>query len=446
LMMNDLNVKTMFVAIVFVSIGTGCGVFAPSPDIRLKCIDKDEPAEVKYYCTNKKGCTNFEVGDKLLCSWILESDELHEDEFDTEGEALLGGACVEGDPAKGYPPTACNGPSSGGGDGDGGGGGGDADADSSDTNATPTGGDPTEGQEKTRYLCSLRSEIKCADIDIDNALEAVVGEDPYPADTALDACWAPVEPDSLPAKKIAYCIDVVSQNDALGYCEANCNVFNEYIVRECAKKGCTVITPVDCILANAVDTLEPPDEAADNSMTWTCDNDTGMLPTWDGESALTLFDGVGSMVLNGGTFSGVRGIGGYLGFTISNCPSNSTACTITIDAFESLSRHLEGWYSDAAGGGGDYEFDRVGFRSRTSFSGTWNPLRGSISFPDTSVEAEVWGGHGYIDGAGMWAGSQTMTITQISGYLASAEDPLTLNFTFNWDDGAAFISVTSVPN
>ncbi len=216
-------------------------------------------------------------------------------------------------------------------------------------------------------------------------------------------------------------------------------------MERCPALGCDVLTAVDCELSNAMDTQEEPALAADNTMLWECSaatKDDGMLPVWGMQSELTLFEGRGAMVLSDGTYTGISSIGGYLGYTLTNC--DTATCTITVDAFESLTRHIEGTYTDAAGGNGDYELDDVGFRAKNAFTGTWYKARQTVAFPNTSVDAALWGGQGQIDGVGLWVGSQTLQIDQITGSLASISDPLTLNFAFNWVDGTVTMSVTTL--
>lgn len=419
--------------------GSSCGL-SLVPNERLVCSDKNTLME-ETYCVNKRACQG-EAGAKLLCSWVVETDEDHEDNFDAPGSAVLGGTCDAGAKVNSYPPSACDGSGDEGGSIS-------ATASTSETGSATsepaTSGDPTEGPQMPLWLCSRRSELMCANLDIDDALDNNLGKDPYPDNTNRDACWAPVETELAPAKKISHCVSAQSESAALSLCEANCGQFNDWLEMErCPALGCMVSAPVDCVLSDANDPQKKPALAAENTMIWTCSAGTedGMLLAWGEQSGLTLFEGLAAMVLSNGTYAGVSSLGGYLGYRLTDC--NTATCTITVDALESLTRHIEGTYTDVAGGGGDYEFEDVGFRAKTAFAGTWYKARRTVAFPDTSVEAVVWGGQGWIDGAGLWVGAQTIEIDQITGSLASANDPLTLNFAFNWSDGTVTMSVATL--
>lgn len=312
------------------------------------------------------------------------------------------------------------------------------------TSGDPACEDPTGGAQDT-YLCSLLSPTKCVDISPDNHLESEFGADPWPMDPVLDVCWAPIESDPLPAKQISKCQDAASTNDARLACQQDCDAFNKEVVKQCALKGCTVVKEVDCVLDGNVDgepdAFEGPHEATGECNSWRCPDGFDMLPAWDGSSEFAHFTGSGSMIMNDGHVAGMSSIRGYIGFSLTNCTLSS--CDVTVDALEGLTRYAQGGYTDAAGGGGTYEIENMGFRGRTAFSGTWDKARDTVSFPTAVIQAQFWASNVYIDGLPLPYGFEVIEINQVVGSLSSETGPLTLNLSYNLGFGTISVSLTS---
>ena len=125
----------------------GCGLFSAIPSVRLVCTDKDDLEHPSTFCVNPYACQG-EPGAKLLCSWVVESDLEHEDEYDTEGSAVHNGPCEVGDEDREYPPCACvgNGVCQGGGGGEGGGGDGGTVPTTSDGSSSTSSGSSTSSE------------------------------------------------------------------------------------------------------------------------------------------------------------------------------------------------------------------------------------------------------------------------------------------------------------
>ncbi len=315
----------------------------------------------------------------------------------------------------------------------------------------------TGGPDKILYLCSLVSHQKCANILPDNALTSIEF-DPFPIDSAFDACWVPIAENPPPQKQKSYCVEDTSPENAAFKCKASCDSYNAYLAAKCADPDydCSVSLAVDCIQNFAIDQDDYPHPAADFPDNWECANGE-MLPEWDALAPLVPFKGVASMILDDGTSTGIKGLDGYLSYKIDfNSCVDYYYCPIEVTALETLRSRIEGSYIDASGGTSDYEIEQIGFRVTSRIQGIWNANTERINFFNVEpggyghepFTGEFWGGLGSVDGSSMWFGSHPIEVHQIVGSLAFPYDddnPLTLNFTFNLPFGTVFASATTVP-
>ncbi|MCY1070386.1 hypothetical protein OV090_36925 [Nannocystis sp. RBIL2] len=345
-------------------------------------------------------------------------------------------------------------------------GGGDEGGQSSATSGTePTTGAPTttEASSSTTgedddgpgdYYCSLLSRYKCADITPDDALGTDLHYNrdlaQYPSDALYDACWT---------SKITYsgapqwtkCVyNALDVDDARSKCQDACEALNTDLDDKCDNVGCS-FQPIDCVLdgnwtdefgtPHANDNFEKPKKIGTIDG-YECDGEVLVI----GEGPFTQFEGSGTIITPDGHSAGMTDVRGFLSYSLSSC--SSTTCTITIDTLVGLTSHAEGGYTDAAGSGGTYELQQIGFQIRAPFSGTWDKIRKNITFPTDVMQAQFWGGPVLIDGVTVTdnAGVLNAEIDQIVGSLQSTTGPLTLNLTYQMSlFGTASASLQTVP-
>lgn len=438
-MKNEKNQKMLanFLGVAGVLCVGGCELYDKKYHL-LTCTLAENNA-VEHFCVPQKYSCELGAA-RTACSWNHFGELGKNEEFT---EALWSLPCPEGTEQGSLPPSNLNdcggeSPASAGASASNGGSGGSTGETGDAT------GDPTEGMEDPVWLCSLRSPGKCADVSPDDALAALIDGDPYPANPLLDVCWAPIELDPLPAKKISKCVRRPNQAGAIIACEEDCKALNKSIQDKCVEPDCVVVNAIDCVLDGNVnglpDSLELPKLLSEVETDWRCADGFDSVPAWEG-SSIVLFGSSGSLVVSDGHSAGMTSVEGYLGYTLTNCTDES--CTITIDALESVSRHAEGGYTNAAGGGGVFGIERLGFRSRNAFSGLWNKTRGTVSFPAAIVEAQFWADMVYIDGLPVWGGVRVTEIDQIVGSLRSAAGPLTLNLSHNLPEANVTVSLTT---
>jgi hypothetical protein len=313
--------------------------------------------------------------------------------------------------------------------------------------SSSTTDDTTDGDDElVDYICAKNAHLKCADLYPDAGL----GDD-YPTDVLLDECWGAISPDSnvhwspcvkAPAGPGGY--DV-----ARGKCEELCNarmdVIETSMKNACGgafNPNCRIETEIDCVLDGPMNSWDRPFKLSE-SPGWECEGGTDMLPAHLGVSDFTLFEGSGTVITPDGITAGMSGVLGFVGYTLSDC--NSDECTLTIDALQGLTYSVEGGFVDAAGSGGTYKFEQMGFQGRNVITGTWSKVRGIVSFPSASLDVQFWVGAVTVDGVPISSelNVHTISVDQIVGNLQSETDPLTLNFSHNTPFGTISVSLTT---
>lgn len=317
------------------------------------------------------------------------------------------------------------------------------------TTGTPTTTDPTTGGSgEDVYLCSLRTHEKCADLIPDDALGALEPDwydgahGNLPNNSSWDACWVKVNQNfGNPGQKhFARCAHAADESAARLKCEANCQMRNTFLDDLCVGPGCTY-NAINCNLNPLEDPDDTPKLLSENTSTWECEPGGMIIPVWGGDTDLVLFDADGTMVLGDGTTASLLNVVGYLGFETTNC--TATTCDLVIDALEGLSTNSAGYFMDAAGTSAPYSLKGFGFRASSVVTGQWDKIRGTVSFPTTTLAARFWADLLVYDGVELWPGTQTIEIDQIVGSLTDEDGPLTLNLAYNSALGTANVSLTT---
>ncbi|WAS96786.1 hypothetical protein [Nannocystis punicea] len=451
------------------------GCSPPEYQRHIICEYKDpvtQETETKEYCVVAEPlCWNDpKPNDTELCSWNWFGDDAHQGDMTVLTADQVGNCSGSGIPRGNFPvwyypakSKGCVGQEPGNSSG----GSGQTSATSGgDSTTEPTTTAPTTTDTETTgglndgpgtYYCSLRSPHKCANISPDDAL----GNDPYnrdpglyPEDDDYDACWTSTVNLLAGQKKLSKCVVAQSQADAKSKCEDGCTNFNDSLTMACANAGCSVPKYVDCIFeGDWTDELNNDDIDGDeqeepwkidlvDANDWQCDGE----PLIIGDGPFTQFEGSGTIITPDGHSAGMTGVQGFLSYSLSNC--TATTCTITIDTLVGLTGHAEGGYTDAAGSGGTYELQQIGFQSRVPFSGTWDKIRKNITFPTDVMQAQFWGGPVLIDGVSVTdnGGVLNAELDQLVGSLQSTTGPLTLNMTYQMSlFGTASASLQTVP-
>lgn len=331
---------------------------------------------------------------------------------------------------------------------------------------TPTTGDPTTGAPTTGestgetdggnlvYLCSLSSAKKCANLLPDDAL----GTDIYYDENPLrDHCWAKVNTESA-TPIYSKCAEAPDVDAAKAICEANCRETMEMLTTTMKATcgwteqggwppGCQLVTDIDCEI-DGHDAVTDQDDDDDivalesEHPSYECD---GAHLIEESSEDSSLFLGVASVVTPDGYTVGASNVMGTLDYTLSGC--NSTTCQITLEGLVGLSSVLQGGFTDASGAGGTYLIQEVGFQARNDVSGTWYKQRGTIVFPNESLDLQFWSGVVDLDGLTVPGVPQsTVSVNQLVGNLPSETSPLTLNLSYSDSFGVASFSLTTLPN
>lgn len=340
-----------------------------------------------------------------------------------------------------------------------GGSGGSGQSSASAGGTTTTGGTTTDDPTTTggtggglkEYICSTQSPWKCANLVPNDALaEYPAYPDPWTEpgspDELWDNCWSEVNVNGPPHK--SKCAMALSVEDAVTTCEKNCKEYRKTMKEDCdSDPDCLVQTTIDCDLdgtyvnsSGQAIAGDPTGEKPVLSSTlsgWECDGEA-LLPS---EGSSHPFQGSATLITAEGVSAGVASFRGYLGYSLTECTSST--CTLTVDTLVGLTKAVEGGYSDAAGGGGMFEVQEMGFQSRAPFSGTWNIDRDTVSFPNAVLNTQFWAGAVLVDDAPVMSdyGVFTVETDQIVGSLGAAEGPLSLNLTI---DMMPFYGVVSV--
>lgn len=447
-----------------------------------------EDAETKTatFCyANRDLCKSSFPDDQAFCAWNVFSSmdpadiskfsnpdgfAGHADENNVQGE-WQEGSCMDSHqsskdfpPYPGHPDSDCYSESGGGS----GGGSGQSSA-SATAPTTSAGTDSTTGSttgsttddssttESTgggleKYICSTQSPWKCANLQPDNALTEYPSypdpwADPNESTHALwDACWSKVNTGGSP--HLSKCAMAVSPEEATTICQDDCKEYRTMLEEACAgDPDCDVSTTIDCDLDGTYVNSSGMPISGDvggekpvlksNVPSWECDGEALV----GGGGSYHQFEGSATLVTPQGDSAGVGSFRGYLGYTLSGC--TATECTITVDALVGLTKAVEGGYSDAAGAGGLFEVQGMGFQTTAPFSGTWSRVRDTVTFPDATMSTQFWADAVLVDGTPVTSGYGAYTIEtdQIVGSLRTDDGPLSLNLTI---DLMPFYGVVSV--
>jgi hypothetical protein len=303
-----------------------------------------------------------------------------------------------------------------------------------------------------KYICSTQSPWKCANLQPDNALTEYPSypdpwAEPNQSTHALwDACWSKVNTGGSP--HLSKCAMAVSPEEATTICQDDCKEYRTMLEEACAgDPDCDVSTTIDCDLDGTYVNSSGMPISGDvggekpvlksNVPSWECDGEALV----GGGGSYHQFEGSATLVTPQGDSAGVGSFRGYLGYTLSGC--TATECTITVDALVGLTKAVEGGYSDAAGAGGLFEVQGMGFQTTAPFSGTWSRVRDTVTFPDATMSTQFWADAVLVDGTPVTSGYGAYTIEtdQIVGSLRTDDGPLSLNLTI---DLMPFYGVVSV--
>lgn len=331
----------------------------------------------------------------------------------------------------------------------------------SPTTGEPTTGAPTTGESTGEtdggnqiYLCSLSSAKKCANLLPDN----VLGTDHYyDSDPLLDDCWVKVNTESA-TPSYSKCAEAPDLSAAKMICEKNCKdkmaALLTAMKNTCGwteeggwPPGCQLVAEADCDIDEYDEMAgqDDPDDIvalASEHSSFECD---GPPLTEESSEESSLFVGLASVVTPDGYTVGASNVMGTLGYTLSGC--DSTTCQITLESLVGLSSVLQGGFTDAAGAGGTCLIREVGFQARNDVSGTWYKERGTIVFPNDSLDLQFWSGLVDLDGLTIPGAPQsTVSVDQLVGNLPTESSPLTLNLSYSDSFGVASFSLTTLPN
>ncbi|MDC0718383.1 hypothetical protein [Nannocystis bainbridge] len=305
----------------------------------------------------------------------------------------------------------------------------------------------------------MQSPWKCANLQPDSALaEYPTYPDPWTDANQLthslwDNCWSRVEVDGTPYH-YSKCVMGLSEADAASICEDDCKEYRKGMEEACAvDPDCAIVGSIDCDLdgsyvnsSGVSITGNPSGERPVLKSTlsgWECDGEA-LLPK---DGAYHQFEGSATLVTPQGDSAGVSSFHGYLGYTLTAC--SPAQCTLTIDSLVGLTKAVEGGYSDAAGAGGLFEVQHMGFQTIAPFTGTWNRSRGTVTFPDATMNTQFWADAVIVDGTPVTSGygAYNVETDQLVGSLRATDAPLTLNLTIDMMPfyGIVSVSLHTVP-
>lgn len=318
---------------------------------------------------------------------------------------------------------------------------------------TSMGSTTGSGSGNVLWLCAKNAHTKCADLVPDEAL----GDD-VPSDPARDECWGALSED--PNVYLAPCVEAppgevpMAQDNARMKCQMLCSARMEDIHLKMGNvcgvfdNDCYINKAIDCAINGQIDGVpESWDNPAELSKSpgWACEGGKAMMPVYLGQSEFVVFHGYGTVITPEGVSAGVSNVTGAIAYELSAC--TSAECTITIDAIQGFTYTAEGGYVDAAGGGGTFKLEQMGFQSGSIISGTWHKQRGNISFPDAVLDAQFWVGPVTVDGVPITTHleSYSIPVDQMVGSLRNESNPLTLNLAYNTDFGTVTVSLQTIP-
>lgn len=441
----------------------------------------DGVLQEKTFCYHDTGvCNSFYPSSQEFCAWNVFHSEAAEDvakfggvggfagSTEPQSDSCLNDGSTDQE-SKDFPPSttpksSCNAEFEGGSGGGGGGGssasatvpttGGETGETTDDTTSTT---DTTGGGEE-RYFCSTQSPWKCANVQPDNALVGYpTYPDPYvdandsPHYALWDTCWSAVNANSPPFK--SKCVDAVSELAARNQCQLDCGAYKMDMEETCADDAtCDLVAGIDCNLDGSyinsdgmaiVGDPEGEQPVKKSLLTgWECDGE----PVKVNEGPFKHFEGSATLVTPQGVSAGVGSFRGYLGYKLSGCTPST--CTVTIDTLVGLTRAVEGGYSDAAGMGGLFEVQQMGFQSTVPFTGTWNRSRKTVTFPDAVMSNQFWASAVLVDGIPVTSGygAYTVETSQVVGTLITDDGPLALNFVLDLPlSGVVSVSLRTLP-
>lgn len=416
-------------------------------------------SETRNYCIKLwKDCAVPDVTEYCAWNWYddvgAEADFPDAEQFYADCKDIAG--VEDGRDPIGMPGYSCSGSGSATAGGSAGATSTSGDATGGETTGTPTTSatstDTTGGGDgKVKWLCAKNAHLKCADLVPDDAL----GDDVVD-NTALDECWGALSTDS--EVFLAPCVDAPAgeggQDNARMQCQTLCEArkkaINTNMLNVCGTfdEDCKIAKEIDCVLDGYVNGQEESwDEPAklSESSGWDCEGGMSMVPVWLGQSNFVVFHGSGTLITPDGVSAGLSNISGALAYELSDC--TTTQCTITIDALQGFTYTAEGGYVDASGAGGTYKLEQMGFQGASVISGTWNKLRGTVTFPSAVLDAQFWVGPVSMNGLEVSSlpEAHSIPIDQMVGSLRDETSPLTLNMTYNSDFGTVNLSLQTVP-